>query len=157
MDNCLCIHMSGISVTWTHNRQRAHHSAGQPNGATQGKMASIKAKGGPLGPMSRPGRVLLGCFWLHFCARWLDAARLQALAGPVGKRAGSIVPSSSLLPPPPPAVRFNTAHANPQPPVVGRRNFTPPAARPPPPVGAPSVALKFICLAMPLECPALPN
>lgn len=80
MDNCLCIHMSGISVTWTHNRQRAHHSAGQPNGATQGKMASIKAKGGPLGPMSRPGRVLLAAF-LCTLARCSPAAGASRACG----------------------------------------------------------------------------
>jgi hypothetical protein len=97
--------------------------------------------------------VLLAAF-LCTLARCSPAAGASRACG----QAGGIDCAFLVAPPsPPPAVRFNTAHANPQPPVVSRRNFTPPAARPPPPVGAPSVALKFICLAMPLECPALPN
>ena len=149
--------MSGISVTWRHNVARA----GEGNGATQGKARSIKAKRGRWGQWAGRGGCFLellgarwGAFprlaqWLRLWRRWLDAARVQALAGPSGQACG--IDCAFLVPPP--AVRFNTAHANLQPPVVGRRNFTPPAA----PAGAPSVALIIIRLAMAIVCAALPN
>ena len=97
--------MSGISVTWRHNVARA----GEGNGATQGKARSIKAKRGRWGQWAGRGGCFLellgarwGAFprlaqWLRLWRRWLDAARVQALAGPSGQACG--IDCAFLVPP----------------------------------------------------------